>query len=553
MAEIRTFRMHKQLLFDVIQRQAGSLAKAILEGIMNCVDAGATTCTVSLDADRLTIADDGRGFRGREEIESFFEVFGQPHTADEGKTYGTFRMGRGQMFAFGVNRWRTGKFRMDVDIKGTGLDYALATMKEDRPGCRIEVSLYDPLLPSQVQENFDLIARWAKYAPIPVEFNGKVVSRDPALEKWDHALEDAYVRVTQGASLAIYNLGIHVFDLPKYRIGCGGEVVSRKQLKVNFARNDVQSDCPIWKAVKKVVDVEAVAKSVRNPALDEDTRRHLATQMRAGKLAAGAASKLKIFTAVTGRHYTLKDVLQQATFASAPLGFRPGDRVHQSKVAFVLAWDTLERFGFADSDVAGLLAWLASYSGRSWWKPDAVDLAKLTEGIADTLEVVAEADQTLDERVWASLARLGLSGLSGDVDEAYWQGHAPKYREIRIGSSDRTSMGWTDGERYIAVDRGFLADRRLNINGLVDLGLLLCHELCHHGSDVPSHGHDHAFYEEFHERCDRVGRFVEKCLAELPKAMERAGKKMTKTALRSLDRQARAANVVAKVSPPPAP
>lgn len=543
MAEIRTFRMHRQLLFDVIQRQAGSLAKAILEGIMNCVDAGASTCVVSLDADRLTITDDGRGFRGREEIESFFEVFGQPHTADEGKTYGTFRMGRGQMFAFGVNRWRTGKFRMDVDIKGTGLDYALSTMKEDRPGCRIEVSLYDPLLPSQVQETVDLIARWAKYAPIPVEFNGKVVSQDPALAKWDHVLDDAYVRVTQGASLAVYNLGVHVFDLPKYRIGCGGEVVSRKQLKVNFARNDVQSDCPVWKAVKKVVDVEAVAKSVKNPALDEDSRRHLATQMRSGKLDSQAARKLKVFTAVTGRHYTLADLLQQTSFASATLGHRAGDRVHQSKVAFVLARDTTERFGFGADDVAGFLAWLSSYCGYRWWQPVAVNLAKLIEGIADTLEIVAEADQTCPERVWASLARRGLTTLTTDVSR----------REIRIGKSDRTAAGWTDGSLYIALDRGFLADRRFDIPGFVDLGHLLCHELCHHDSDVPSHGHDHAFYEEFHDRCDRVGYFVEKCLRELPKVMELAGKKMTKTALRSQDLQVLAANVVAAASPLPTP
>ena len=32
------------LMLDVIKRQAGSLLKAVLEGVMNAIDAGATTC-----------------------------------------------------------------------------------------------------------------------------------------------------------------------------------------------------------------------------------------------------------------------------------------------------------------------------------------------------------------------------------------------------------------------------------------------------------------------------------------------------------------------------
>jgi len=38
MAEQRKFQMHEKLLLDVIKRQAGTLQKAVLEGVMNSED-----------------------------------------------------------------------------------------------------------------------------------------------------------------------------------------------------------------------------------------------------------------------------------------------------------------------------------------------------------------------------------------------------------------------------------------------------------------------------------------------------------------------------------
>lgn len=45
-AEDRSFKMHPQLLMSVIRNQAGSIGKAILELVMNSLDAGA----IRLDA-----------------------------------------------------------------------------------------------------------------------------------------------------------------------------------------------------------------------------------------------------------------------------------------------------------------------------------------------------------------------------------------------------------------------------------------------------------------------------------------------------------------------
>ena len=97
-SEIRKFKMHPDLLFSVIKSQAGTQEKAILEAVMNAVDAGATKCEIKIDENGYSIVDDGKGFVSRQEVDEFFETFGTPHKEGDA-TYGRFRMGRGQLFA----------------------------------------------------------------------------------------------------------------------------------------------------------------------------------------------------------------------------------------------------------------------------------------------------------------------------------------------------------------------------------------------------------------------------------------------------------------------
>ena len=59
--ESRTFRMHDKLLLDVIKKQAGSVQKAVLEGAMNSIEAGASRVEVSVEPTQIRINDDGRG------------------------------------------------------------------------------------------------------------------------------------------------------------------------------------------------------------------------------------------------------------------------------------------------------------------------------------------------------------------------------------------------------------------------------------------------------------------------------------------------------------
>lgn len=74
--ERQTFTVSPHIIYSLIKAQAGTLAKAVLECIMNSVDAGATSLQISVTSTGLEVIDDGKGFRSREEIEACFGVFG---------------------------------------------------------------------------------------------------------------------------------------------------------------------------------------------------------------------------------------------------------------------------------------------------------------------------------------------------------------------------------------------------------------------------------------------------------------------------------------------
>lgn len=544
MSEKRQFQMHAKLLYDVIRRQAGTLSKAILEGIMNSVDAGATECRITIAPKRVTVSDDGKGFKNRAEIEKFFEVFGQPHDESEGKTYGTFRMGRGQMFAFGVNAWRTGKFSMSIDIQNEGLDYHLHDEAKNHKGCRIEIELYSQLLPSDMDSCIRDLEDWVKWCPIPVYLNDELISNDPAEAKWDFITDEAYVKLKATGGLAVYNLGVHVLTFQGYKYGTGGEVVSRKQVKVNFARNDIQSDCEVWNVVKKLVDQKASEKSEKKKALNDNERQRLVDRILTGELDFEEGRKMRLITAATGRQYDL-DVFfnshEWPQITSAPKGNRKADKLMKSKIAFVVADETLDRFRVKRlAALIDKLKPLETVSWRDWSKVTnrLVSFHDLTQGMSDKYEVFLDEDLNPTEKLWHVLMVHGMSRLRCSDKHA-------GYRRLQIGRSE-TAEGWTDGASYICVARRFLGRQQFDMGSFIRVGNLLLHEMCHHSPDLEDHDHDQAFFEEYHDNSDSVAEFTAACFAHLPKAVAQLNRKLTKKMLKDQDTVVKAEAAVAE-------
>jgi hypothetical protein len=531
--ETRNFKMHPKLLMDVIKRQAGSLAKAVLEGVMNGVDAGATRIEIALTPKKLTITDNGRGFESRQQIERFFEVFGQPPEEDERKTYGTFRMGRGQLFAYGRSLWTTNGWRMDVDVNTRGLDYDLIQQPANNTtGCTIEVDLYEELLPSAEAETQRCVERWCRYVPVAVLFNGRQVNVDPGEEKWDHITDEAYVRLKKTGVLEIYNLGIHVMDIAGHIYGAGGVVVSRRQLKVNFARNDIQSDCPVWRKIKPLVNQIATRTNTRTKSLNDDARQRLADQIRGGEISLTDYEnlKLKVITGVTGRHFSIDNLLRAHQVTVAPLGDAIGERIHLSNRAFVMAESTLERFGFA---AARQLITFLLKRAPDWFSdpPKVLDFEKLKSEINDSYELLPEGELTSNEKVWLSLVRSMWQELRMEECDGY-----PRCPDRTMHIGQGPAHGWTDASSYVAIGRDFLKRQNVDLGGIIAVSAVLIHEGCHEEADLTAHAHDQTFYELFHDALHRwQPAMVVKAVSDLPQILADEGKRMTKAQLKRAD------------------
>lgn len=535
--------MHPKLLFDVIYRQAGTLSKAILEGIMNSADAGASKVTVWVTKDSVTIKDNGRGITNIKEIDEFFDTFGQPHSASENKTYAQFRMGRGQMFAFGRNCWRTGPFSMDVDIKNKGLDYAI-TKSRSVKGCEIVIKLYEQLLPSAIDATIRDLELWVKYAPLEVIVNARLLSNDPETEKWDHVTPEAFIRLKEHGGLCVYNLGIHTMTINAYRLGTSGTVVSRKQLRVNFARNDIQSDCPIWKKIEPLVNKYAYENMQKKKSLNDDERQRIVDRFISKEIDYNALNSYKVITAVTGRQYSV-DVFRKKwrwpQFTVAPKGDRVGDNLMKTSTAFVIATETLDRFHVNTlEELQKLLEDRCNITHESWDFKIA-DFAKLTAGMINDYKIIPTTDCNTQEQIWKSLIE------SAYTNTQLPEGHEKTHRKILIGESNFASA-WTDGCSYIAFNRDFLKKCDLDLGGFGKVAHLLVHESCHVTPDLESHDHDQAFYETYHDAAINIGNMIWWMFSSCSRVCDMMKRRMTKRQLSFADQQIRNQKAIARIA-----
>lgn len=266
------FEQTKKLLKDVMTKQAGSIEKAYLEAVMNAVDAGADNIEFFITEHNTQIHDDGSGMTP-DEVERNFRVFGQYYGEDEDKDFGKFRMGRGQLFSFGVNVWRTGENVMVVDLKGrdqtvhvSGEDvtvetgetgFAHVTGASPTDGCEITVEHFNPL--ESVTNTVSELKKMVYYIPfvfdVSISINGDevgvLVDSEEDVEP-NYETDFAYYFLEPeeySSSVSIYNQGAYVKSQSITR--CGGTVVSKKDLELNFARNDVLDICNVWPVIQR--------------------------------------------------------------------------------------------------------------------------------------------------------------------------------------------------------------------------------------------------------------------------------------------------------------
>lgn len=539
--ETRELQSHEALLMSVIRDQAGSLEKAILEAEMNSADAKATSCRIGITNTQVTIEDDGCGITSREDLIEHFEKFGTPHDESENKKYGRFRMGRGQLFSFGRNVWRTGEFEMIVDIAKDGRKYTLRSGLPFVNGCKIRIYLYDALDKWRLNHTCQELIKQCRFAGIDVYLNDDKASTNPAtLTDWSMETEDAYIRLENTGQLEVYNLGAYVRSFPFSHWGVGGIIVSKQALKVNFARNDIMSTCSVWKRIVKKLaeDIGAKNQQMQHRRLKDDEIRYLVSALtRSSEDAIDPATKnwvtMGIIDVTDERRVSVKELVDLVEVGSkrrpllfAERGDRRADMAMQSGLAVCLATDQVA-LGSAAYTLVNLISWLRRTGENALAdkvsRIRVTDLQTVLRNVKGTFETVDRQQVTARQRAW-------LEVLRGMVQAACWARSSIEhesgrplaflkqrklYRSIEPGRSDVARM-WTDCAHYIYVDTSFLDNSEFDLPTLGRMASILVHELMHETSDMQTHTHSPVFYQDYH---DCVEHFIGYMLQGAQKAL----------------------------------
>lgn len=491
------FTMDPNLLVSVIKSQAGSLSKAILEGVMNSIDARASRVDVTLDAQDFVISDNGQGFANRKQIDDWFGRFGTPHREGDA-IYGRFRMGRGQLMAFASTRWRSGRFQMSVDIEGQGMGFDLLQDLPAVRGCRIEGHLYHALSGPQLADVLTELRQLVAYALKPVYVNGELFGA-PAqrLKSWTFEDELAYYRLSQDQDeLQVYNQGVFVETMGSWKVGMGGVVVSKQALQVNFARNSIlENRCEVWRSIARRLESLVVEKLHGARKLSDSERKFLARRLELLPGITPDYLSAKILTDPSGRHIPLGELKRFRQFVLVEDNEALACAVHGAQGTFVATPSLLERFG-----VYTLSDWLRRLQAVPGLLPstyDVVEQHRLSEWSLGTAQTLSE--QALRPRQHAAFVALGqLNEALGRLLMA--QGVSAQVRELRLGHHRSGKfVAWTDGKSFISANKAHLKLFAKGIDGVHEWLLTLVHEYMHDTDDSESHSHSDVFYRKFHD------------------------------------------------------
>ncbi|WP_371321928.1 ATP-binding protein [Pseudomonas ficuserectae] len=406
---------------------------------------------------------------------------------------------------------------------------------------------------SAVQEIRDLV----RYTRISVELNGRVITRDPATEKWDFEDEYAYYRAKEEGAVSIYNQGVLVRHDSSHLWGAGGLIVTKQAIALNVSRSEIlRKTCPVWKAIAKVFGplADKVSGELGGRRKTEARRARSALS-----LLSGAADVGKIFcheeviTVLPGkRHITLMDFIGKAfrehkgTYTVVLKGsdIPKGEGIAGQRIIQVLHPQTLDRFGCHSvedfEDVLERVIANARPAVSHWYRdlkvPQCAAFATVKKAYVERTSIVDEK-KALDKetrRAWIAL-RWCLQHYAGAcVGAERWKDgtvrHSKDRLDVLLGESN-TSEAWTDGKTYLAINRTIVQRLKSEpmktaayIFGLVE------HEVAHQGDSLAC-GHDEAFYQRFHDISLRMAperqRFMHKWLMKYTTSMEMEGKRAT--------------------------
>jgi hypothetical protein len=458
------FKATQGLLNDTMRKQSGVLEKALLEAVMNGVDAGASNFNVTVESNLVTISDDGGGL-SESDIKQYFEQFGKKDDDIEDKEFGKFRMGRGQIFNFGTNIWRSQDNIMVVsldddqvtasipEVQDTddssvldadgdvltldteGLSYAWLKSDENVEGTNIEIALYETL--EDVEETVNEFKNLVKYIPwlhdVSITVNDQEVYNEPSVIA---ETDLAYYCEGKGGFYTrtkLYNKGAYVNS---FSIGPESmQIISKIDLDVTLDRTGVLDNDENWRKIKDNYERVVVDRLRQSDELDTDEQKWLINLMTEDMTYVDEFKGEPLVEDVNGDSYALNDL------TGSPISFgRKGDKVAAQAMR---QSDTVVLDNTYEDPVRDFVqATQELFSGT-----DVKDYASVVEEDA-TWEMSELSVDSLSKK-----RRSNLEKVRSVLDDLGFSG------DIKPGNSKHQDV-WMDDSDTLYLDRDFLNSKK---------------------------------------------------------------------------------------------
>lgn len=543
--ESRALKVDGNLLVSLIYNQAGSISKAILEAIMNAIDAKASEVKVYINSDGIhyEVHDNGIGFSSTKEIQKYFEVFGFDHSQDtRERVYGQFGMGRAQLWAFSRTLFISNAYTMDVDIQARGLTYIPGNIDQPIKGTKILGEFYDAKTPLELDECKRELREMVAYTPVPVYLNDELISTVPSNRKWSIEIDEAYIDCKEIGELKVYNQGIFVRSYPRWKFGLGGTIVSKVRLELNMARNDVVvAKCEVWKRVASVMRKQGATKTEKKKSLTDDDRHFLVRRWISGEKVDNIFHQ-RIIKDVRNRAYTIEGMLRYPAVTHCGQGHsaRLAEKVQMSKTAFVVHDKTLEWFDA--NSISELIQKMVNAvqhpSFRRAWIQERlqefpiISFEDASRGFCDGHEILSEKELKPRTKLQLKVLRKFNRWFPPMVGKISVKTQA---RELKVAKSD-SALAFTNGNKYIAIDVNHLAILDKGIDGVLQIIHTMIHEYLHEIASDGQHAHDLEFYENYHDVVgnEKLGTLAFRIMREYFGLLEKNGLPVRKATLRDL-------------------
>lgn len=514
------------LIRSVIVDQTDNLEKGWREGIQNGIDSpNSTEVKLSYDSDYTLIRDDGDGVElSEEEGLKLLTVMGNSSkAADDSETVGEFGIGKGQIIAKGKTVFFSGDTALAFDIKGWGLaaetvpladlyeylldkdqEWAQAVdayiNKDSYDGLGVLVSHYEDEVPSENSYKWNSYKREMKnrfafvesVRDTEVHLNGTQISDKEPVDRINTTKSDTHhevsdlgntgsveITVEEGrGSLEVHSGGIYVTDVDSR--GIEGTVVTDQNLRLNFARNEIKSGCPIWNKVEeRLNEIRRKLFSDNNDnEVNQDARKFVAQEIK--NHGTEDLQTEPVFQTATESLVSFNEIVSQSEIAVASTGNPAADRLEEAYGMIVL--DNTDPATKVLIDNEDELATDEDLPGRAEAQEKAKD-----EGLMVDYEQVNKHD--LAPRKFQKLGIAKLLAEKMDIK-----------RKIDWGKSD-IANAWTDGTTYIRITETAAPDSKW-VQWVPQMWRILCHEDAHKYPDKEEASHGRRFDERFRQNID---------------------------------------------------